>query len=59
MIIRPGFEYLETIRLNLLELITDSAVMKLLKSAPNCEHLELTGCIGLTDYFLDKLFCEY
>ena len=33
--------------------------MRLLKSAPNCEHLELTGCIGLTEYFLDKLFREY
>jgi len=58
-VFKPGFKHLLTVKVNFLDKIMDGSVNKLLQVSPKVEHLELTGCINLTDYFLENMFKSF
>ena len=57
--IRPGFANLHTAKLNFLENVNDISVQKVCQCSPILEHLELTGCSKLSDYFVGQLVQNY
>ena len=57
--IKPGMNYLHTLRLNGLS-IGDLAIMELLKVTKSIEHIELAKCSNITEGGINKLIesCE-
>lgn len=53
---KPGFQYMHTVKLNMLENINDGSVAKILAICPELENLELTGCVNLTEDLIEKIF---
>lgn len=56
---KVGLASLHTIKLNFLENVQDLSVQKVCQCAPALEHLELTGCVKLTDYYLGQIITNY
>ena len=56
---KVGLVSLHTIKLNFLENVQDLSVQKVCQCAPALEHLELTGCAKLTDYYLGQIITNH
>ena len=55
--LKPGLAKLSTVRIQNCTKVTDYGIGKLIKVAPNIQHLEL-NCCSLTDFGLKAVFKE-
>lgn len=50
-----GLQHLKILKLNKLDLINDSSLIRLLKASEKVTHLEISNCINLTEYFFTQV----
>jgi hypothetical protein len=50
-----GLKHLKILKLNNLDMITDSGVIRLLKISDKVTHLEVSTCLNLTEYFFMQI----